>query len=206
MKSILLVLLTIVIIHSCGNHQDNIRNYDSTTVASAIAKEKVKASPHWQGLKELQLFENKYLRHWEHEPKVFPYSSGHTFRVFELHCPNECFKAEFNSRISLGTEIPKKDFLTLVDLLKNPNSYGNSTAACYHPRFGLVVYDNERIPLESMSICLECNSYDTYPGAIDVVLADNTKQGFSKKTRTSLKQMFSSWGFDYNMHSLLWDE
>jgi len=111
----------------------------------------------------------------------------------------------FRERISRGKEIPKSDFIELIDLFKNPKSYGNSKANCYDPKFGLIIYDEENIPMEFLSICLDCNNFSTYPGIIEINYENEFAKGFSRKTRRKLRKMFDKWGIDYYGFSSFWD-
>lgn len=158
-----------------------------------------------QGNKELSSFELNYEQKWAVKPKIFPYSNYSKIRAFKLDCSGECFKAEFRYRTSEGKEISKKQFDNLMKILKNPNSYGNSTAACFNPGFALVLYDEKDIPTEFMSFCLDCNSFRTYPGEINVKYKNEMLYGFSKEARTKLRTFFLDCGVDYQNKSSLFD-
>ena len=67
----------------------------------------------------------------------------------------------------------------------------------------MVVYDDEDVPTEFLSICLDCNAFRTYPGNI---LVNSEDIGFSAKTRNQLRQMFFKWGIDYYGFSEFWDD
>lgn len=177
------------------------------TLSSCRKQEATAAiDPHLEGMHELRQYESKMERMTEGQPSVFPYSDGHVYRVFELRCIGECFLAEFKNRISRGIEIPKKDFEDLFTLLTDPSSFDKGTAACYYPKFGLVVYDKNNIPSESLSICLDCNNFATIPGTVKLTLKDKSMLGFSKAAREKLRQMFLKWGIDYYGYSTFYDD
>jgi len=60
-----------------------------------------------------------------------------------------------------------------------------------------VVYDEDEVPLEFLSICLDCNYFRSYPGRIPVKYQDEWSYGFTYETRNKLRAMFKKWGFDY---------
>lgn len=156
-----------------------------------------KRSPKSQGSAEWAAFKATYQDTWKEQPTTFPYSQGAFFKVYHLNCSGECQEAVFRTRRDYGIEIPKQDFLDLMAILKAPRSYNNGMAACFDPKFGLVVYDKDSIPTEFLSICLDCNNIRSYPGSLGVQYTNDALQGFSIKARTQLRTLFFKWGIDY---------
>ncbi|MCB0738532.1 MAG: hypothetical protein KDC92_13530 [Bacteroidetes bacterium] len=207
MKKIFYIIGLIFIIQSCLVENKSVTKDEKEEVQSQkLETTKSVKDPNIKGRKELLSFEKKYESQWTDKPQNFPYSKGAIFKVFKLDCSGECFKSEFRKRKSDGVEISEKDFSKLVELLREPKSYDNSTAACYDPKFGLVVYDKENIPTEFLSICLDCNSFRTYPGQIEVNYENKILFGFSKEARNELRQLFFKWGIDYYGFSSFWDD
>ncbi|MFK7797710.1 MAG: hypothetical protein AB8E82_09660 [Aureispira sp.] len=163
-------------------------------------------TPPSQGRAEWSAFKKKYQTKWTTPPSVFPYAQGASFKVYPLNCSGECKDAVFFKRTTFGTTIPESDFLELLALLKKPTSYDNATAACFDPKFGLVAYDTEGIPIEFLSICLDCNNIRTYPGKLDVQYHTAQLNGFSKQARQQLRQLFLRWQIDYYGFSQFWDD
>jgi len=199
MKITFYIIGLISLIQSCGIENSSTTNGNQKKT-HAIDSKKVESETaiidldhNAQGRKELAEFENKYESKWSEKPEIFPYSKGRIFKVYELDCSGECFKSEFRKRKSEGIEIAREDFLNLIKLLKNPKSYDNSTAACYDPKFGLIVYDKDNVPSEFLSICLGCNNFRTFPGQIEVSYENKILCGFSRETRNQLRQMFFKW-------------
>jgi len=155
------------------------------------------------GLKELKTFRAVYKDHWTNAPTQFPYSGYHLVKVYELDCADNCFKPEFTQRTNDGLIISEEHFQDLLAILENPKSYTNTITEVYAPKFGLVLYDAQDVPTEYMSISLESNAAQTYPGKIAV---DRKKQGFSKAARQQLRALFKKWGLNYYGFSEEWDD
>ena len=207
MKKIFYIIGLIFISQSCGIENTAVPKEEKEEAPSQeIVTTKSVKDPNIKGRKELLSFETKYESQWTDKPQNFPYSKGAIFKVFKLDCSGECFKSEFRKRKSDGVEISEEDFSKLIEILREPKSYDNSTAACFDPKFGLVVYDKENIPTEFLSICLDCNSFRTYPGQIEVNYENEILNGFSKEARDQLRQMFFKWGIDDDGFSSFWDD
>ncbi|MEM8525974.1 MAG: hypothetical protein AAGG68_15150 [Bacteroidota bacterium] len=155
------------------------------------------------GLKELKAFRTVYKDQWTSAPTAFPYSDYHLVRVFPLDCSDNCFKPEFTQRTNEGLVISEEHFQELLSILENPKSYSNSITELYAPKIGLVLYDAQDVPTEYMSISLEYNSCQSFPGKIQV---NKKKQGFSKTARQQLRTLFQEWGIDYYGFSEEWDD
>lgn len=69
-----------------------------------------------------------------------------------------------------------------------------------------MVYDERNNPIESLSICLDCNNYDTYPGSIKIEYSKPHLIGFSKETRNKLRNIFKEWGLEYYGFSSFYDD
>ncbi|MGH1338035.1 MAG: hypothetical protein ACRBFS_18080 [Aureispira sp.] len=208
------ILLSIVVSFALFTSacQEQKKNTPSTTTIPPTLIQKKKAtpkrklSPDGQGRTEWYAFKKKYQETWKEQPTTFPYSQGTFFKVYHLNCEGECQEAVFRKRRDYGIEIPKQDFLDLVMILKAPASYDNSTAACFDPKLGVVVYDKDSIPTEFLSICLDCNNVRSYPGKLGVSYANEDMKGFSQKARTQLRTLFFRWGIDYYGYSHFWDD
>lgn len=207
MDKVLYLTGLMLVLLGCGadNKFEQRTNSDIQKKSKALTTEK-KADPTIQGRIELKSFRNKYENKWENKPKVFPYSDGSSFKVYKLDCSGECANAAFTKRKSDGIEISKDAFLEFVALLKDPKSYDNSTAACFDPKFALIVYDGENVPMEFLSICLDCNNFRTYPGELELKYKNALLHGFSKETREKLRSIFLKWGIDYYGFAPLWDD
>jgi len=59
--------------------------------------------------------------------------------------------------------------------------------------------------MEFLDICLDCNSFSTYPGEIEINYKNDVLKGFSRKTRRKLRKMFNKWEIDYYGFSGFWD-
>lgn len=166
---------------------------------------KRKLTPQQQGRRELAAFEEKYNQQ-RTDTITFPPSKGAFYKAYSLRCSGECSQAVFNNRKDTGVNISEEEFLTLLTLLKAPNAYNNSTAACFDPKIGVVIYDADSIPSAFLSICLDCNNVRTHPGGLAVLYQKEQLKGFSRKARNQLRTLFFSWGIDYYGFSPFWDK
>ncbi len=138
---------------------------------------------------ELAEFKNKYESKWKEKPQAFPSKEASIIKIYELDCEGDCDRAEFTHRVSKGENIDAEELNDFLDILKNPDSYSESGAACYSPKFGIVLYDAEGVPFDFMSLCLDCNNYQTYPDNIDVEIKDETKYALSRDARRKLRNI-----------------
>lgn len=159
-----------------------------------------------QGMIELHSFESTYESKWSNQPEKFPYTNDSLVKIYRLDCQGRCRRAEFLKRTSKAIVISRNDLIELVDILKNSASYNNTTAACYDPGFGLVVYDSHDVPSEFLSICMNCNSARTYPGSFDIKYDNEWLYGFSTDARNKIRALFKKWGLDYYGYSSFWDD
>jgi hypothetical protein len=205
-------VLFLLVIGSCQTTTGNIKPDISHTIDSIPkdslkpVKPEIKKSITHNALQEYRAFEKKYESKWTEKPAKFPYSNIGKIKIFSLSCPGECHYEVFYNRVSEGVEISKAEFDELMNILSSPASYGNSVAACFGPSFGLVLYDDENIPTEYLSICLDCNRYRTFPGTVEVKLKNEILFGFSKDTRRKLRNLIIKWGIDYYGYSEFWDD
>lgn len=144
-----------------------------------------------QGLAELRRYQEKYEKNWLEKPAHFPWSVNGSIKVFQL-VPD--LGNQFENRLTEGVLIEQQAFQELIDIIRDPLSYGGYIAGCFSPRFGLVAYDDAGVPMEFMSICIQCGNYRTVPGKIDVDLADSEFVGFSAATKMKLVHLFEQWG------------
>jgi hypothetical protein len=160
----------------------------------------------FKGLMELRSFNAKYHVNRNNRPTEFPSTNDSLIKVYRLNCSGECYRAEFKNRISKGFEISRSDLEVLVGILEDSSSYNNSTAACYDPGFGLVVYDADGVPSEFLSICMNCNSARTFPGQLTINFENENLHGFSGEARNLLRELIMKWGVDYYGYSSFWDD
>jgi len=206
MKASFLFFPVFVMILACNNISKMAATDQEAGKAAEIVPTQVQAGVLAQAEKELAEFESKYESRWTARPAVFPYSNSGLIRVYRLNCEGSCFKAEFRKRVSKGKIISREDLNRLLDILNDPASYNQLTAACFDPKFGLVVYDEEGVPMEFLSICMGCNNFRTFPGVIRVAYEKEGIYGFSRDARERLRQLFLEWGIDYYGFSPLWDD
>lgn len=159
-----------------------------------------------EGIRELALYKKENEFNSSNTSLKFPSSDCTLIKAYELDCKGEYNYAPFKNRKSHGIEISNQEFDDLISLLENPSSYSNPTAACFNPKIGIVIYNHDQIPVEYLSICLNCNNYRSGPGDIDVSLTNDHLKGFSQSARDSMRKRFSSWGIDYYGFSMLWDD
>jgi hypothetical protein len=207
MKHFLPIICLLVSIYSCKQAKKDVevkqsqdapfvRNFEKDSIAGFKRL----------ALTELKAFNEKYEKTWSSKPQSFPYSKADTYRVYQLGRVGECNKCEFKERITSGTVISEFDFQELVSLLENPDSYTNSTAACFNPKVSIIAYDSENVPTEFLSICLNCNNFRSYPGKIQIKHNEKYATGFSSATRKTLRKIFLNWGIDYYGFSPSWDD
>lgn len=208
MKNLIYIILLSAFTQSCHIDRQHSINADlEKTPPSEEPRGTTQAiNSNRQGWKELRTFETKYQNNWVEHPEYFPYSHGELFKVYQLDCSGDCIYSPFKSRTSEGIEISKEDFNDLLEILSNPKSYNNTNAGCFAPKLGLVVYDDENVPTEFLSICLNCNNFVTYPGRIDIEFENEMLTGFSGNARNQLRNLFFKWGIDYYGYSSFWDD
>lgn len=159
------------------------------------------------GRSEYEAFLNKYESYWKSKGLVeFPNTEPSLIKVFSLHSDGEYRHSEFTKRTSSGSQINQIELDRLLKILMNPDSYGNSQAACYDPGFGLVIYDEDGIPAEWLSICLDCNRFLTNPGKLTVNYKSQLLEGFNQKARDEIRELIMTWGIDYYGYSSLHDD
>lgn len=107
------------------------------------------------------------------------------------------------NRTTPGKFIPLADYHAFVAILKDKKSYGNSMAACFSPKIGLVMYDRESLPLGQISICLDCNQFTTSLKTPET--ASGPFAGFTLEARQKMRELFFKWGFDYYGYTH-WDD
>lgn len=207
MKKLLLYSAALILLSGCQESAPSVDPPKKITVTDMKTEpiDPIKALQ-IEGLIELHSFEHKYVEKWDNLPEQFPYTNDSLIKVYRLECQEECHQAPFRSRSTEGIVISKNDFIELADLLKNPDSYDNSRAACYEPGFGLVVYDAKGVPSEYLSICMNCNSARSYPGKLNIEYNNEILNGFSSETRDQLRAMFKKWGVDYYGYMSFWDD
>ena len=207
MKIIISCFILLAALVSCQNELPIIPK-NKISVSNENDKSPLDSTKHFafKGKLELQSFEAKYESKWTKKPTSFPFTNDSIIKVYRLNCPGECPRPEFNNRVSKGIEINRIELEKLVHILSDSKSYDNSTAACYNPGFGLVVYDQEGVPSEFLSICMNCNSARTYPGSFSIEYENEYLYGFSSGARKSLRELFKSWGLDYDGYSSIWDD
>jgi hypothetical protein len=160
----------------------------------------------YRGTQERILFEHHYEDKLQGKGLEFPHANPAKTLVYRIDCHGDCHKSEFDNRVSVGKEIPEADMYALVEILKDPKSYNQGTAACYEPKFGMVLYDENNVPTEFLNICMSCNSMMSYPTGISVKLERKHMYGFSAKAREQMRQLFLKWGLDYYGYSAMFND
>ena len=106
------------------------------------------------------------------------------------------------STIKKSVTLPAKEAQELSIKIGSTKSYGNITAACFDPHFGMVYYENGKVK-EYITICLACN----YPRpSLEIPARDQgaeeyegevyyTRTGFSKSFRTYLNNLKKKYDF-----------
>lgn len=105
-------------------------------------------------------------------------------------------------KISKSIELSEYQLNNFLVVLCSNSSYGNTTAACFDPHFGMVYYKNEKI-VASINICLDCNYLTS---SIEIPATKNQMikvdeaysypaRGFSKSARESIHRFCTDIGF-----------
>ncbi|MCP4459811.1 MAG: hypothetical protein GY816_17585 [Cytophagales bacterium] len=105
--------------------------------------------------------------------------------------------------IKKSVRLPAKEAKELSDKIGLKSSYGQITAACFDPHFGMVYYENGK-PKEHVTICLTCN----FPrSSLEIPTRDQggekmdngemyyTLEGFSKSFRQYLNDIKKKYDF-----------
>lgn len=136
----------------------------------------------------------------------FPGCDYYRAVVFELNGrPGPGADAVFRLRTGKQKELSEAELESFLELISNPDSYGDFTAACHDPRIGLVFYDEEGEVCSYLSLCLACNNLYTEP-SLNLNLEPARETGFSKAMRKQLRDIFAEWGFPDNNHSEMFDD
>ncbi|MBR9921688.1 MAG: hypothetical protein GYB31_12690 [Bacteroidetes bacterium] len=100
----------------------------------------------------------------------------------------------FEIRTGKSKELRPAEYQPFLELLHNPKSYGQYTAACHDPRVGLIFYNESDHIIGYISLCLACNNVYTRPRLAGLGLSYQDA-GFSKISRKKLRELFANWGF-----------
>ena len=127
--------------------------------------------------------------------------SLHTkIKIYGINCPNECgVKSLFTKRTDKVKTLTQNEYERLITIVNNPNSYGASTFACYHPSVGIISYNENEKPLSYIGICLTCNNHESNiklnVGADE---KNGYKYGYSPQGRKLLRTFLNDIGFDHS--------
>ncbi|MDX2171569.1 MAG: hypothetical protein SFY56_00515 [Bacteroidota bacterium] len=116
------------------------------------------------------------------------------------------------NRIFKQSELTKEQLKKFNKTLGNTKSYGEGTAACFDPHFGIVYYNQNKI-VGYISVCLSCNYLISFPK----IPAQNSHKtdlcdecyayGFSKYGRKNISELVKELNFDHwQLNSELFDK
>lgn len=106
---------------------------------------------------------------------------------------------------STGEEynLSEKATKEIIDILANPESYGNSVAACFEPRHGIIFYNDEDQITGYCSFCMSCNNIYSKP---KINYNQEYHHGFSTETRNKIIYWLEKYGSGYDSYSPLFDD
>jgi hypothetical protein len=113
----------------------------------------------------------------------------------------------YDSQITQFKPLSQIQIEKIINLLSLSSSYGDVTAACFNPHFGMVFYNNNK-PVFQINICLECNyleSTNTIPASTshkrmldkNIEITDN---GFSKNCRKNIDLLLQQLNFSHRLN------
>lgn len=125
-------------------------------------------------------------------------------KIYEIDCGGECFASSlFRERGEKEKTLSRKEFKQLMEVIDKKSTYTFNGAACFHPKVGVVTYNEEQYPLVYYGICLECNNYTTnlifeFSPYFDKSLGKKRKlYGFSKSGRKQIRNVLREINFEY---------
>ena len=127
---------------------------------------------------------------------------------FEWRSPEGKFRSIIDKEGNLpptvrkAVTLSKQEATELSRRIGTKESYGQMTAACFDPHFGMVYYEGGKVK-EYITICMACNYPEPsiplpvrYLGDTDEEIEANySKMGFSKSFRAYLFDMKRKYGF-----------
>lgn len=113
----------------------------------------------------------------------------------------DCLKGD-KAKISKSQQLSATKVTEIEKLLTSVASYGNTTASCFDPHFGIVYYSGSKV-VAAINVCLQCN----YLSSTEVIPATSHKmikatedysypgEGFSTQARKSIHTICTELGF-----------
>jgi len=193
------MLLIAIYFISCSNDEQK-----EHSIKSNLKKDRTKIS----GREEYKLSIEKYGDQI-HDTAVFPMRSYDRAVLYEISVTMEPRRTPFEYRTGKFKELSKEDLSEFLKIINSKESYGNTSAACFDPDLGIVLYDSEGIAMQYCIFSLNCNRIYGNPvirAQYDNENSKNGLNGFSLDARKKLKEIYALWGFPYKKYSEFWDD
>jgi hypothetical protein len=104
-------------------------------------------------------------------------------------------QGKLNPNIIKQTTLKTEQVNMLVELLNNRDTYSTESARCFHPRLGVVFYDDKETAVGHLSVCFQCNNYASHPQIPATGEGMEKLAGFSILGRKQLQDFCKSLGF-----------
>jgi len=197
MKKTIMLLIAISFI-SCSSEEKE------HSIKNNLKNDRTKIS----GSEEYKLSIEKYGDQI-HDTAVFPVRSFDRAVLYEISVSGEPRRTPFEYRTGKIKELSKEDLSEFLKIINTKESYGNTSAACFDPDLGIVLYDSEGIAMQYCIFSLNCNRIYGNPVIRAQYENENAKNGingFSSDARKKLKEIYALWDFPYKKYSEFWDD
>ena len=104
-------------------------------------------------------------------------------------------QGKLNPNVLKETVLKTEQVNMLVDLLNTKDTYSTESARCFHPRLGVVFYDEKEAAVAHLSVCFQCNNYASHPQIPATGEGMEKLTGFSILGRKQLQDFCKSLGF-----------
>lgn len=118
--------------------------------------------------------------------------------VYELD-PNRRYGATsvFKGRTGSSKSLSLQEVERFNTIIRAHDTYGDSPAACFDPRVGLVYYNADSLPIAHISICFDCAQSYPYPKIQGQEEQEDHLRGLSETGSVRLKYLLAEWGFPH---------
>ncbi len=196
MIRVFLFIIVLVFLQSCGNEREQRAAQLAEQKKDSLLTVRLQLMRKMAEREAAQIELNNLYQNRRYNPDSI---SDSLIIAYEIHCPWECgHRNLFTNRTGKEKVISRASFLELIQVLDTPKTYGGYTAACFHPKVGVISYDAKKRPQSYIGICLSCNNQTSNIDFDDGVTNKTTRYGYSKNGRHKIRNILNQWGFDHS--------
>lgn len=204
MNHLIRILLFVSILTACSESDQKIMNLTNEILLDqkkARQRKRAEDKSKQQKLKQEGRRElNAHLKPFLEDKVVtqFPSVDFEYAVVYETNPSVRNIEAVFLGRTGKSKFLSKEEANRFNKIINSSKTYGDSPAACFDPRIGLVYYNKDSIPTAHITICFECHQSYAYPkikGQQMHITETSYRAGLSETGAVNLKYLFAEWGF-----------